>query len=301
LSTAVAAVQNGTANVIVPTRVVPAIAANANLAPRLRQLQQQLGVALGFVYNGQTVTPTKTDIGDWFTPNGQDITISTAKVSAYIDTVGRHFGVSVANRTGLAAAVAYALDKAQSLNFAIVPSGGKTIVRTYCVAVNGVNISVLAELSGKLAATYNDARGWNDSGRIAFEPVTSGCQYTVWMSAAAQMTSFGAICDNYYNCQVGASVILNYDRWTTATPPWNKAGGNLEDYHTLMIDHETGHRLGFLDNPTCPGPGQPAPVMMQQSINLHGCVFNVWPRPAEFTQLNSMLDSGQTSSITNLQ
>jgi hypothetical protein len=149
--------------------------------------------------------------------------------------------------------------------------------------------------------TYNDARGWNDGGHIAFEHVRRGCQYTVWMSAAADMTTFGTICDDYYNCQAGHSVVLNYDRWTTATPPWNKTGGSIQDYRTLMIDHETGHRLGFPDNPVCPRKGRPAPVMMQQSMNLHGCVFNIWPRPAEFTRLDHMLNLGQTNSITNMR
>lgn len=83
--------------------------------------------------------------------------------------------------------------------------------------------------------------------------------------------------------------MVNYDRWTTATPPWNQTGGNIEDYRVLIISHETGHRLGFLDNPVCPGAGQPAYVMMQQSIDLKGCVFNIWPTQTELAQLKTML------------
>jgi hypothetical protein len=95
------------------------------------------------------------------------------------------------------------------------------------------------------------------------------------------MSSFGAICDDYWSCMPGANnIVLNSDRWNASTTTWQKAGGTMADYHALMINHETGHWLGF-DHLPCGGAGQSAPVMMQQSINLGGCTFNPWPLPSE--------------------
>jgi len=291
LSSLQTALKDGKSTLTVQTTSLPAVPDNTslNLADRIQVLQKQITVQLSFVYQGQSVTPSSADIASWFAPSGADMQLSPANISSYIEATGRKAGIAVANQSDLTTATAYALSKLQPLKFALVPSSPSTVARTYCTNVRGVSNAVLEELQGKLAATYADTRGWNDSGQIAFKHVTSGCQYTVWMAASSQMTSFGSICDNYYNCQIGTNVVMNYDRWTSATPPWNQAGGSLEDYHTLMIDHETGHRLGFRDNPTCPGAGQPAPVMMQQSIDLKGCVFNIWPRPAEFTQLQQLV------------
>ena len=302
LALTLATLQHGTTQVSVPTIPTPAPASTAmNLSGQLPKLQKELDTPISFIYHNQTIRPAKADRSQWFVPIGASMAPRPAAAGRYIAKLARQAGITIANPRDLAAAAAYAVSKADRRTFAVVPAGRSTIIRTYCTSVKDVNASVLAGLTGNLAMTYNDVRGWNDGGRIAFEHVGRGCQYTVWLSAAADMTTFGSICDDYYNCQAGHSVVLNYDRWTTATLPWNKTGGNIQDYRTLMIDHETGHRLGFLDNPVCPGQGQPAPVMMQQSMNLHGCVFNIWPRPAEFTRLDQMLNLGQANSITNMR
>jgi hypothetical protein len=298
LAATLAALQGGTTQVSVPTTSIAALASRTtNLSSQLTKLQKELDTPISFVYHSKTIRPTKTDRSQWFAPSGASMTPTSAAVEPYITKLARQLGITIANPNDLATAAAYAVSKADSRSFDLVPTGNDTLVLTYCTAVKDVDTSVLADLTGKLAMTYNDARGWNDGGRIAFEHVDSRCQYTVWMSAAADMTTFSSICDDYYNCQAGHSVVLNYDRWTTATPPWNKTGGSLQDYRTLMIDHETGHRLGFLDNSVCPAKGQPAPVMMQQSVNLHGCVFNIWPRPAELEHATSHIGDYVKSGI----
>lgn len=290
--------QDGKNTLSVPVSILAASAHKEDLTTQLAQLQKALGTTVGYVYGGKTIHPSRADIGSWYVQNDSTMVASDAKIADYIKNVASQLGTSLANPNDMAVATNYVVSKALSRNFTITPASA-TQVRTYCTAALDENSSYLTDLIGKLAATYNDARGWNNGGKIAFEHVTTGCQYTVWISAASQMTSFGAICDDYYNCQVGSNVILNYDRWTTATPPWNKTEGSLEDYRTLMIDHETGHRLGFYDNPTCPGSGQLAPVMMQQSIDLKGCVFNIWPLASEFSQLDSMLNISPSATSTS--
>lgn len=155
---------------------------------------------------------------------------------------------------------------------------------TYCVAAKGVDPTFLPELEAKLASVYSDSRGWALGGANTFIKVTSGCNLTVWLTAAELMPSFGAICDSMWSCTVWPNVILNFDRWRFASPAWNGGGGNLDDYRTMVINHETGHWFGF-GHRFCQGAGQLAPVMQQQSISLQGCASNPWPLPYEKSAL----------------
>ena len=82
-----------------------------------------------------------------------------------------------------------------------------------------------------------------------------------------------------YSCQNGPVVALNADRWRTATPKWT---GDLDAYRRMLVNHEVGHLLGqHHPRSHCPGRGQPAPVMAQQSTELNGCLPNPWPLPWE--------------------
>jgi hypothetical protein len=283
----VKALADGNKTITAIATPTPAGSNAGDLSADVTALNKQLQNKITFVYQSQTVQPSVAEMGAWFTQGGQTMKLSDDQIGSYLDTVVARVGGSMANRSDLILAIKYSLSKNQSNNFRISPQG--VALRTYCTAARGVSTAGLEELTGKLATTYADTRGWNDSGLVAFQHVASGCQYTVWLTIPSQMTSFGAICDNYYNCQVGTNVVVNNDRWLYATDAWNKTGQSIETYRLLIIDHETGHRLGFRDNNVCPGAGQPAPVMLQQSIDLKGCVFNVWPTAAELTALKTML------------
>lgn len=152
---------------------------------------------------------------------------------------------------------------------------------SYCVRLQDVPESSRAELLSKLDSTYTDPRGWSLNGAIKFTHNETGCNYTVVLAAAADLPSFSSVCSTSYSCQVGSFVIINFDRWSGGSAPWN---GSLDDYRTLVINHETGHWLGF-GHLHCPGPGLLSPVMQQQSISLEGCVVNAWPLPSELGSL----------------
>jgi hypothetical protein len=156
---------------------------------------------------------------------------------------------------------------------------------TYDVTTKGTITSSIAEFRSQANATLNDARGWPRMG-VAFQEVASGGAFTLVLSEANQVPTFSSGCSAEYSCRAGRYVIINQDRWQGATASWNQAGGSLRDYRHMVVNHETGHWLGHGHEP-CGGAGQPAPVMLQQSINLQGCTFNPWPIASELwsTQL----------------
>lgn len=167
-------------------------------------------------------------------------------------------------------------------------SGNELITYTYCVASKG-EVGDLTEFSDTVFSTLNDPRGWPRAGAVFQEnegadPNTdpNACSMTLTLAAADQMTSFSTECSDEYSCRVGNDVIINIDRWNNATEGWLNAGGTVERYRTMVINHEVGHRLGHLDNElTCPAVNQPAPLMQQQSMDLLGCVPNEWPLDEE--------------------
>ncbi len=161
----------------------------------------------------------------------------------------------------------------------------KTILVTYSVTTKGLITANLAEFKSQANETLNDARGWARMG-VAFQEVASGGSFTLVLSEASQLPTFSSGCGVDYSCNADRYVVINQDRWQGATSPWNQAGGSLRDYRNMVINHETGHWLGH-GHESCGGPGQAAPVMQQQSINLQGCTFNPWPLASELwsTQL----------------
>lgn len=167
-------------------------------------------------------------------------------------------------------------------------SGNGLITYTYCVASKG-EVGDLTEFANTVFSTLNDPRGWPRAGAVFQEnegadPNTdpNACSMTLTLAAADQMTSFSTECSDEYSCRVGNDVIINVDRWNNATESWLNAGGTVERYRTMVINHEVGHRLGHLDNElTCPAVNQPAPLMQQQSMDLLGCVPNEWPLDEE--------------------
>jgi hypothetical protein len=155
------------------------------------------------------------------------------------------------------------------------------VTYTYAIATKGEVHADLGEFAAAVSAIYADPRGWSMGGKIKFERVDNGGDFTLWLSTASRLTSFSSGCSAEYSCRVGRNVIINEDRWTK--------GGYVElplaEYRHLVINHETGHWLG-LDHRTCPGAGQPAFIMQQQSKGgsfVAPCTPNPWPRSEEIS------------------
>lgn len=274
--------EQGKSVLSVPTKTINSTEPTGKLQSELSLLQKKLDAKITLINGANKKQLSRSEMTGFYELSGQTLKLSNAKIGEVVTGVASSFGITAVNRDDAVNAVLYALNKQQQVNFVLAKQGVK--IYHYCTAVKGVDASALTEYRQKLAAVYGDPRGWNDGGVATLAYAESGCDFTAWLSAPASMTSFGAICDSYYSCRVGPNVIVNYDRWMGATDPWNAAGGTLEDYRVMVINHETGHWFGF-GHRDCPAAGQLAPVMQQQSISLQGCTFNPWPTAAELAVL----------------
>jgi len=149
----------------------------------------------------------------------------------------------------------------------------------YTVSTRGLIRADMSAFREQVAATYADARGWSQAHhRFRAVPRSSRSgDFTVVLSQSKYLPSYSSVCSTRYSCRVGRYVIINQDRWRRGSPYFP---GTLEQYRRMVVNHETGHWLGR-GHAYCPGKGQPAPIMQQQSKGLSGCRVNPWPLPRE--------------------
>ena len=134
------------------------------------------------------------------------------------------------------------------------------------------------ELATFVESVLSDERSWIGDGVTGLRQVDSGGVFTL---VVATPETVDALCaplqtNGYFSCARNGFVLLNLHRWETATDDWP---GTLEDYRRYLVNHEVGHYLVGPAHPDCPGAGEPAPVMMQQTKGLGDCEPNGWVYP----------------------
>lgn len=126
----------------------------------------------------------------------------------------------------------------------------------------------------------SDPRSWIGDGTVGWERVGTNDPADLTIILAAPETvddiCFPLQTGGYFSCRNGDTVAINVNRWNTATDWWP---ASLHVYRTYVINHEVGHYLGH-GHTTCPGPGELARVMQQQTKTLDGCVANGWVFPS---------------------
>lgn len=258
-----------------------------NIEEETAKLNNQISVKISIKYEDKLKTLTKSEIIRLFEPKDNTYVLSRAKIDTIISETARQFNLSPGNKKQIIDQVISSLQASQNLDTTFIPAPKKQTTYTYCVSAKGVDASHLGAFRSKLQSVYADPRGWSIDGQVTFMEVTTGCNFTAWLTEANLVPSFSStICDNIWSCRVGNNVIINFDRWSGASPAWNGAGGSLDSYRTMVINHETGHWLGF-SHRFCGGSGQQAPVMQQQSISLQGCSFNSLPTASEIQSFKS--------------
>ena len=157
------------------------------------------------------------------------------------------------------------------------PTGPGTRM-TYRLEIEGGLPLDGAAVAAQVQRTLTDPRGWQPIEHVAFVRTPGPASFELILASPTMVDRLCSPLDTVgeLSCRNGNRVILNAKRWVDAVP-WYR--GHLDDYRAYLVNHEVGHRLGH-GHKSCPAPGAPAPVMVQQSKSLYGCAPNPWPSVA---------------------
>lgn len=142
---------------------------------------------------------------------------------------------------------------------------------------DGINVDG-AVFAAAVETTLADPRSWGAGGRMSFQRVDGGdYDFRVSLVSPLNVEAFcpGVGTGGYTSCRYGNRAVINLARWETAVPDYQ---GDVPTYRLYVVNHEVGHALGH-GHEDCPGPGELAPVMQQQTLGLNGCLKNPWPFP----------------------
>lgn len=155
---------------------------------------------------------------------------------------------------------------------------GEGPVTTFAVEVEQGLPGEAEDFTEAVELILGDPRSWGDDGERAMQRV-DGDDADIRVLLAAPDT-VDRLCaplrtNGYVSCANGNRAIINQNRWVAGVPHFD---GDLETYRVYLINHEVGHTLGH-GHVSCPGPGEAAPVMQQQTLDLQGCEANGWVHP----------------------
>ena len=140
---------------------------------------------------------------------------------------------------------------------------------TYSVVVDPDVDFSLKDFETDVAICLADPNGWESKGYRFFQ-VKRTPQVRIHLTSKAGLRKVG--CDDTLSCAElgGHEVRINADNWKYGSV---KSGQDLNGYRQYVISHEIGHILGH-DHAKCPEKGQLAPIMLQQTLGLRGCLPN---------------------------
>jgi hypothetical protein len=122
----------------------------------------------------------------------------------------------------------------------------------------------------------NNDLGWTNVAEKSFQLTSAEESDYVYIFASPNETD--ELCapietNSIYSCRNENNIVLNFFRWQEGAVDFKN---DMETYRIYLINHETGHILGW-GHVGCPKEGAVAPVMMQQSKGTDGCIPYGWP------------------------
>ena len=153
---------------------------------------------------------------------------------------------------------------------------GSPLLRFSVEVGDGVDLD-RDELTRFVVETLGDERSWTGRG-VGFELLDEGGEFTMIVALPDDVDRMCAPLqtNGTYSCARNGWIAFNSLRWFGATDDWP---ADLDTYRRYLVNHEVGHYVLGPAHETCPGPGAVAPVMMQQTKGLDGCLPNGWVDP----------------------
>jgi hypothetical protein len=188
-------------------------------------------------------------------------------------------GADTASEAEPAAEAPVEVPQAGDGTFAVAPGasepfGSGAEVRYSVEVETGVPLDP-AQVAGIVDGVLADPRSWSGSGEWTLQRTDADPDVRILITSP---DTTDALCaplrtNGQVSCRNGENVVLNALRWTQGARSW---GDDVVGYRQYLVNHELGHFLGF-GHVGCPGEGEPAPVMLQQTLGLQGCAPNAWP------------------------
>jgi hypothetical protein len=155
---------------------------------------------------------------------------------------------------------------------------GEGPLTTFAVEVEEGLPGEAEDFAAAVEEILGDPRSWGNDGERAIQRV-DGDDADIRVLLAAPDT-VDRLCaplrtNGFVSCANGNRAIINQNRWVSGVEHF---GDDLETYRIYLINHEVGHTLGH-GHVACPGEGEVAPVMQQQTLGLQGCEANGWVHP----------------------
>ncbi len=161
----------------------------------------------------------------------------------------------------------------------VVPSDEATAgtgpVRTFTIEIeDGLAVDGQC-FAAEVQRILFDDRSWIGTGEVTWQRVDADPDTRVIL---ASPSTTDQLCrpfqtNGIFSCTIEQQrTVLNVDRWRAGAEDFL----SVDLYRVYLVNHEIGHALRH-DHIGCPGPGLPAPVMMQQTKSVESCLANPWP------------------------
>lgn len=154
--------------------------------------------------------------------------------------------------------------------------GAERVVEVQIEVEDGLPVDAQA-FGDFVMETLNDDRGWAAVEPVSFARTDNSAEFRVVLGSPDLIDEMCAPLDTAgrYSCGRNGHAALNALRWVHGAEPYLDAGGELQDYRRYLVNHEVGHLLWY-QHQDCPAEGEPAPIMLQQSMSLDGCEPTAW-------------------------